>query len=124
VTEAQAYGLPKLLTGIIFQGTPTQCMACHADPVYHQGLFGTACASCHTTSVWTPAKFNGAHAFPVSHGGANNGGANTCRNCHLSNLNSYTCYSCHPQAQIASSHQGIANLNDCVRCHPTGGGGG
>jgi len=98
----------------VFKGTPTQCVACHADPAYHAGLFGTACASCHTTTAWIPAQFHGAHTFPINHGGAG-----ACQSCHPSTLRSYTCYGCH-----AGAHGGNKKFANCVTCHPTGGGGG
>jgi hypothetical protein len=106
----------------VFKGTSTACNGCHAEPPYHQGLFGLACASCHTTAGWIPALFNGNHPFPINHGGASN-----CAACHPSNLAAYTCYSCHAQAQMVSRHseEGIsaADLPNCVRCHSTGRGG-
>jgi hypothetical protein len=105
----------------VFKGLSTDCVACHADPTYHLGLFGAVCSTCHTTTAWSPAQFTGPHAFPMSHGGAN-----SCRSCHPNNLATYTCYTCHDQAQTAAKHRGenITNLQNCVRCHPTGGGGG
>jgi hypothetical protein len=104
----------------VFIGTPTQCIACHAEPSYHAGLFGTDCAACHTTSAWTPAQFNGPHTFPINHGRV----VSSCRVCHPSRLSAYTCYGCHEhtQANIKAKHQeeGISNFTNCVRCHPTG----
>ncbi len=77
--------------GIVFKGTPTVCGACHADPAYHAGLFGLNCGSCHATSGWIPAQFNGPHSFDLHHGGAG-----SCQDCHPNNLNTYTCVKCHP----------------------------
>lgn len=43
----------------VFEGTPDQCVDCHRDdergtfPAHH--TFGTACASCHTTTAWRPS---------------------------------------------------------------------
>ncbi len=104
-----------------FRGTPTACSGCHAEPAYHAGLFGSNCVACHSTAAWVPAKFNGTHSFPLGHGGAKN-----CRACHPSSLGAYTCYGCHPAAQIENKHreEGITNFANCVRCHPTGQGGG
>jgi hypothetical protein len=104
----------------VYAGTPTYCSAWHADPAYHLGLFGLNCVTCHTTAAWIPAVFNGPHSFPMNHGGA---GGN-CRTCHPTTLAAYTCYTCHNQSSIQQRHQGIANLGNCVACHPTGGGGG
>ncbi len=107
--------------GIVFAGTPSACSACHADPAYHQGLFGLNCVSCHNTAAWVPATFNQPHTFPINHGGA----GSTCRNCHPTSLSTYTCYKCHDQSQMASRHQenGITDLSNCARCHASGRGG-
>ncbi len=103
----------------IFIGMPTECAACHSDPVFHLGLFvGQACSACHTTSAWRPASYEGPHSFPMDHGER----GNTCADCHQLNLAQWTCYTCHDQGEISQKHkeEGIANFNDCLRCHPTG----
>lgn len=104
-----------------FRGTPQACAACHSDPQYHRGLFSANCASCHNTSAWIPAQFNGAHRFPMNHGARGN---SSCQTCHPSTLRSYSCYGCHEHNRnnIEREHreEGIGNLNNCVRCHPTG----
>lgn len=108
-------------TNQIYADTPTDCEACHADPDFHRGLFGVDCATCHQTSAWSPAIFNGPHRFPIDHGES---GASQCRVCHPSTLSTYTCYGCHEhdQAKVENKHreEGISNFNDCMRCHPTG----
>jgi hypothetical protein len=105
----------------VFKGTPTQCSSCHDEPAYHAGLFGTDCVSCHTTDAWSPARFNGPHTFPINHGER---GPSSCQTCHPDNLQTYTCYGCHEhqQAEIVARHlaEGITDVQDCVRCHPTG----
>ncbi len=107
-------------SGAVFKGTPTTCVSCHPDPAYHQGLFGTDCATCHTTTAYTPAKFGQAHTFPLNHGGAK-----TCNSCHPTNLNAYTCLTCHDAARTAKQHEvtDISQIADCVRCHANGRGG-
>jgi len=103
-----------------FQEIGSACVTCHADPVYHQGLFGYTCESCHNTSSWRPATFNQSHRFPLNHGGR----SSSCSTCHPSTLRNYTCYNCHEhnQAGITEKHreEGISNFGDCARCHPTG----
>ena len=113
-----------------YKGTPTECAACHAEPVYHLGMFpGQACSQCHNTTAWRPAPYNGPHTFPMTHG-QENGRINTCSTCHQPTLAQWTCYTCHDQAKVTKKHtkKGIANFSDCMRCHPTGreheGGGG
>lgn len=94
----------------------TDCIACHGNqrPPNH---FTGQCSMCHSTNAWKPASFK--HTFPLNHGGANE----NCTLCHSGgNYNSYTCYGCHEHtpANIQDKHEGIANLNNCVRCHADG----
>ncbi len=89
------------------------CLSCHtADkPANH---FGGQCSICHSTSAWEPASFD--HTFPLNHGDANQ----QCDLCHTNNTYpAYTCYGCHEHspADIRNEHEGVSNLNDCVRCH-------
>jgi hypothetical protein len=102
-----------------FQGLSTACVACHAEPAFHAGLFGTECAVCHNTTAWQPAEFNGPHTFPLNHGG----GA-TCATCHPASFTVYTCYGCHEhnEAEIVERHldKDIPNFQNCMECHATG----
>lgn len=103
-----------------FKDTPTECVACHAEPQEHAGKFGTECAYCHTTNAWEPASFNGEHTFPMNHGN----GDGSCQTCHPSSLETYTCYGCHEhsEANIRAEHleEGIFDFQDCVKCHADG----
>ncbi len=106
----------------IYAGTPSTCVACHAEPQIHLGQFGTDCTSCHSTSRWEGAVF--AHTFPLDHGGE---GQIPCATCHTNpqQYTVYTCYNCHahPQAATLAEHreEGISeNIDDCARCHATG----
>jgi hypothetical protein len=76
-----------------FSGTPNYCSGCHADPVYHRGMFGLNCQSCHTTSNWK-AKYNGPHPSIDGKNGMNHEGAD-CRDCHPNTLSQATCLACH-----------------------------
>lgn len=104
-----------------FQGTPTDCFACHPDPEFHAGQFGTDCAACHDTAAWTPARYDEPHTFPFDHGEE---GISPCRRCHPGSLQVYTCYECHEHdaAEVEAEHleEGIRDFQDCVECHPTG----
>jgi hypothetical protein len=104
-----------------FAGTPTDCVACHGEPGYHAGLLGIDCRSCHTTAAWTPAQFDRAHTFPLTHGRPQ---ASACRTCHPSVLVAYTCYTCHEHepGDVEEEHrdEGITDIQDCASCHPTG----
>jgi hypothetical protein len=78
-----------------FTGLSTACASCHGDPVFHAGMFGLDCASCHTTDNWF-ARYNGSHPGIADEGGSgvNHGGA-SCRDCHTQTLRSATCLACH-----------------------------
>ena len=105
----------------VFKGTPDECVACHAEPQFHAGSVGTACANCHTALAWTPAQFDRPHSFPFNHGES---GVSPCQRCHPDSLAAYTCYGCHEHnpAKIERKHleEGIRDFQDCARCHPTG----
>ena len=103
----------------VFKDTPTRCDGCHTEPTLHSGMFpGQSCADCHTTSAWSPARYNGPHTFPMNHGEKNN----TCADCHQPTLNQWTCDTCHQPAEVRAKHieEGITDFTDCLRCHPTG----
>jgi hypothetical protein len=104
----------------VFAGTSTACVACHAEPAVHTGLFGQDCARCHTTAAWFPAELT-QHTFPLDHGREIN---QSCETCHTAAYTTYTCYNCHehdPQ-NIREEHEDedIFDFMDCVACHPTG----
>lgn len=78
-----------------FTGLSTACASCHADPVFHAGMFGLDCAACHTTENWY-ARYTGPHPGIADEGGrgVNHGGA-SCRDCHTQTLHTATCTACH-----------------------------
>ena len=103
----------------VFKGTPLECAACHAEPDFHLGMFtGQACSTCHSTTAWSPARFDEPHTFPINHGGE----INTCADCHQPKLTQWICFPCHDRAEVDRKHieEGIINFSDCLRCHPTG----
>lgn len=104
----------------IFQGTPSECAACHAEPEIHMGVFGLDCVRCHTTTAWMPAQLT-QHTFPLDHGGE---GTIACETCHQQTYTEYTCYNCHAHdpAETRREHveEGIADFENCIECHPTG----
>lgn len=107
-------------TNGMYQGTPTQCAACHSEPTYHAGLFGTNCTTCHSTNAWAPASFNQNHSFPLNHKNING----NCSSCHPSTLNEYVCTNCHKHEPgiMAEKHDEVTNYNvsQCASCHPNG----
>lgn len=104
-----------------FQKAPTDCYSCHAKNDKHNGSFGQQCGTCHSTSAWTGASFS--HTiFPVNHGSDQQQAS--CQTCHPNGTNTYTCFGCHAHTQsgIQSGHEGrsLAQLTDCIKCHPGG----
>jgi len=104
-----------------FQGAPQDCYSCHAEDDEHQGSFGQQCEQCHTAESWADATFDHA-VFPVNHGGDEEKA--TCETCHPTDVKTYTCYGCHAHTEgnVRDQHEGksIAELADCIRCHPGG----
>ena len=112
-----------------FEGTPTDCAACHqmdhttaVNPSHINLGLSNDCAACHTTEPdWMPATFdihgdfyplNGAHALI----------ANDCVTCHNGDYNNTpnTCVGCH-QADYDNAmnpnHQASGFGTDCIECH-------
>jgi len=78
-----------------FTGLSGACAGCHADPVYHVGMFGLDCATCHNTDDWS-ARYTGPHPAIADEGGRGiNHGRVECRVCHTQNLRTATCTACH-----------------------------
>jgi hypothetical protein len=103
-------------------GTPTACVACNVEPVFHLAAFGAgACSDCQTTSARQPARFDWPHSVPLDHGES---GVVACQTCHPIQVQDYTCYGCHEHQpdEIAEKHldEGISDFQDCASCHPTG----
>ncbi len=103
-----------------FRGTPRECVQCHADPAIHRGQFSNACAACHTSTGWRPARLI-QHTFPLDHG---NKQQTACKVCHPANYGTYTCYNCHEHEQNKTARIHLdANIRDfqnCTQCHRTG----
>ena len=95
------------------------CLACHRSDDVHDGSNGTACAQCHGTGVWKPARFDhdADTKFPLL--GAHDG--LSCERCHTGPLEDQqlatTCISCH---RADDAHQGQQGT-DCAHCHDVAG---
>ena len=91
----------------------TDCQNCHLPDV-PQNHFGGQCSLCHSIFQWKPATIN--HTFPTNHEGAQN----RCPLCHVNNnYYGYNCYQCHEhnRTEVKKEHEGISNLDNCIRCH-------
>ena len=113
-----------------FTSVGTTCVSCHlkdyngtTNPNHKASGFPTDCATCHTTSGWSPATFNHASVFPLTGAHA----TVACAACHVNNNFTSvgtTCVSCH-----LNDYNGTTNPNhkasgfptDCATCHTTSG---
>ena len=104
-----------------FQKTPQDCFACHAKDDEHKGAYGRLCGDCHTAAGWGDATFDHA-VFPLDHGDKEQKA--TCKTCHPTDVKTYTCYGCHAHTtgNVLNAHEGksLAELADCIECHPGG----
>ncbi len=48
----------------VYKGTPSSCAACHSEPDFHVGKFGTDCATCHSPTAWSSVDYEGPHTIP------------------------------------------------------------
>jgi len=113
-----------------FEGTPQDCAACHAEPQAHSGMFGTACADCHTPEEWKPAIINGLPfdhnldtSFSLSKHEANfDGRPFTCTTCHANqnpaDFKQAQCLDCHQTAEPTFMADHTAQFGpNCQSCH-------
>ncbi len=112
-----------------FEGTPTECNACHttdfnqaSNPNHLTLGLPTDCASCHTTAPdWNPASF-GIHNQYYVLNGAHATIADQCVTCHNGDYNNTpnTCVGCHQDDYNQTSNPSHVSLNfstDCASCH-------
>ena len=112
-----------------FEGTPTECNACHTtdfnqatNPNHLTLGLPTDCASCHTTAPdWNPASF-GIHNQYYVLNGAHATIADQCVTCHNGDYNNTpnTCVGCHQDDYNQTSNPSHVSLNfstDCASCH-------
>ncbi|PIV80653.1 hypothetical protein COW53_08565 [bacterium CG17_big_fil_post_rev_8_21_14_2_50_64_8] len=113
-----------------YAGTSSECQSCHlddyngtVDPNHQAEQFPLVCASCHSTTAWTPSSFDhGQTAFPLTgahtttsclqcHDAGYVGTPTNCDACHLTDYNGTT----------DPDHQAQSFPLDCSGCHETTG---
>ncbi len=112
-----------------FNDLSAECIACHAEPDAHRGLFEPNCSSCHTTLAWKPAIVNGAafdHARNTSfslnlHHANFDGSVMNCQGCHPQSVEKFSpdiCIQCHAQQDtpFMNEHQALFGTT-CLECH-------
>jgi hypothetical protein len=113
-----------------FQGTPSDCVACHRDdydratnPNHRASAFPTGCAACHSTNDWRPATFDHGRFFPLARDHSV-----SCGTCHVnaSNFRDFQCLSCHDhnREEMDDEHRRVNGYRyesrACYSCHPRG----
>lgn len=111
-----------------FQDLPGECVACHAEPAVHIGVFSVDCAECHNSNSWKPALFkeqtfdhNDERFSLVLHTKNYSGEAITCASCHVSGADEFqpaSCSECHIQGdrEFTTQHEAQLGMN-CLECH-------
>ncbi len=82
------------------------CATCHATKDRHQGLFGTDCAACHSTTAWIIPEFR--HPSVASQ---------SCAQCHQAPPSHYMEHFRMIDQKICG--QPNAKVNQCFLCHQT-----
>ena len=91
------------------------CQTCHATKDRHVGFFGADCAQCHATVSWRIAEFQ--HPSPRSF---------DCAQCHQAPPSHYMMHFDMISKKVAGQEDaqvsqccGVAQVNQCYRCHQT-----
>ncbi|HXF49448.1 MAG TPA: hypothetical protein VNL73_08510 [Verrucomicrobiae bacterium] len=111
-----------------YAGTAADCYSCHQNnfaaaqsPNHVQNNFNHDCTQCHTTTAWTPARFDHSQTrFPLT-------GAHLRTACVACHATGYTglplnCYGCHQGDYAATTnpnHSAAGFSTDCQTCHTT-----
>ena len=98
--------LPVEHPGMAANESMLDCASCHATKDRHQGLLGSNCVQCHSTSQWTIAEFR--HPSVSS---------TECAQCHQPPPSHNMMHFSMMSAPIA--RQPNANVNQCFLCHQT-----
>lgn len=112
----------------VFDGKPTECIACHRTdydgttaPPHAAAGYATTCASCHGTTAWRGSGFAHTTRFPLT--GAHL--AASCLGCHGDGVyagKSAECASCHQVQYTATTRppHGPSGIGTrCTDCHTT-----
>jgi len=99
-----------------FISTPKDCYSCHKQDDKHNGVYGTACESCHNPSAWVDATFDHSlSTFPLDGAHVNV----ECAECHIGGVFKGTpleCAACHAEPDF---HLGMFTGQACSTCHTT-----
>ncbi len=97
-----------------YKGTPKDCYSCHRADDAHNGQYGTACETCHTSTNWKNATFDhNLSRFPLTGAHVNV----KCESCHQNRVFKGTpteCAACHREPEY---HAGMFPGQACSQCH-------
>ena len=113
----------------VYRGKTKDCVGCHEakysatkNPPHAAAGFGTTCATCHTTTAWTPATFSHSTTrFPLTGAHART----PCSSCHGDGVyrgKTMVCVGCHQAKYDATTnpnHKAASFPTDCASCHTT-----
>jgi hypothetical protein len=95
--------------------TPSECVGCHIDDDFHEGINGEECGACHRETEWLDVRFDHAVDAQFALNGAH--GELECISCHVEPvaqvLPETTCVGCHEEDDPHAMQLG----DDCSRCH-------
>lgn len=98
-----------------YEGTPQDCVSCHAIDDAHAGRFGNDCSQCHETARWAQKGFDHAKESGFALSGSHESVA--CVRCHREPPGKRKlperCSGCHAQDDIHAGRFG----DDCGTCH-------
>jgi hypothetical protein len=98
-----------------YEGTPQDCVSCHAIDDTHGGKFGSKCADCHDTRAWKKQGFDHAKKSGFALEGAH--AKASCATCHRKPPGERklpeTCAGCHSRDDIHAGRFG----DQCSTCH-------
>jgi hypothetical protein len=101
--------------GAAYEGTPTDCVACHSIDDAHAGRFGRDCGECHSPSGWVRNDFDHARESGFALEGAH--AEATCVTCHRQAPGERAlpedCSGCHASDDRHADRFG----SDCGDCH-------
>ena len=119
----------------VYAGKTSECVSCHqadysrtTSPPHATTGFPTTCASCHTTAMWTGARFDHDGPYFPIYAGAHRGKWPSCATCHTNPASyaEFTCLSCHEhrQTEMDGKHRGTSGYRyqsqACYTCHRNG----
>ena len=104
--DLRANGVMSHARGLASTEAALDCASCHSNQQPHNGFFGSDCAQCHRTDMWTVPQFR--HPVPSSM---------DCASCHQAPPSHYMGH--FAMVSQAVARQPNARVGQCYLCHQT-----